>query len=322
MGRGVRAATDGTNSAVRAGGFAAGKDAAGNKAAGVRGGYADSSGYRQGGSVTARQNQWGYTKINARGGYGNGNGTGAVGSRAAIRGPAGNVVTTGRGASFVNGQFVGGKSWTAVNGNYTRWGYFGPGYINRYPGAWWPGKWSVYGTAWAVATWATVGPYCGYSDEGYYYDYGENVTYSDGSVYYGDEEIATSEEYYDEAAQIADAGEETTDEDWMPLGVFSLITEANQTDTKSVLQLAVNREGAIRGNWQDLITNDVKPLVGSVDKKNQRVAIKMKGNDSVVLETGLYNLTNDEAPAIIHTNAKEQKDVTLVRLNNPDEDKK
>ena len=89
-----------------------------------------------------------------------------------------------------------------------------------------------------------------------------------------------------------------------------------------MLQLAVNREGAIRGNLQDLLTNDVKPLVGSVDKKNQRVAIKMKGNDSVVLETGLYNLTNDEAPAIIHANANEQKDVTLVRLNNPDEDKK
>ena len=319
-GRGVRAATDGTNSAVRTGGFAAGQDAAGNKAARVAGGYRDSTGYRQGGSVTARQNQWGYTAVNARGGYGYGTGTGQVGSRTAVRGPAGNVVTAGRGASFVNGQFVGGQAWNAVNGAYTRWGYFGPGYYGRYPGAWWPGKWAVAGTAWAAATWASAGSYCGCEGEGTYYDYEDNVAYEDGSVYYEGEAVATAEQYYEQATEIAEAGSATEDEEWMPLGVFAVIKEAGQTQTDKVLQLALNREGAIRGNLQDMLTDEVKPLVGSVDKDSQRVAIKMEGNDSVVLEAGLYNLTNDEVPALVHFDAQRQQAITLIRLKNPNID--
>ena len=315
-GGGVRGVSDGTNSAVRAGGFAGARDAAGNTAFGAAGRYADSTGYRQGGSVTARQNQWGYTAVNVRGGYGAG-GRGQVGSVAAVRGPRGNVVSAGRGASFVNGQFVGGQAWNAVNGAYTRWGYFGRGYYGRYPGAWWPGKWAVRGTAWAAATWATAGSYCGCEGEGTYYDYEDNVAYEDGSVYYEGEAVATAEQYYEQAAQIAEAGSETQDEDWMPLGVFALIKEAGQTQTDKVLQLALNREGAIRGNLQDMLTDEVKPLVGSVNKESQRVAIKMEGNDSIVLEAGLYNLTNDEVPALVHFDAERQQAVTLIRLKNP-----
>ena len=69
------------------------------------------------------------------------------------------------------------------------------------PGAWWPGKWAVAGTAWAMATWATAGSYCGCSGEGTYYDYGENVTYDDGNVYYGEEPVASAEQYDDEASR-------------------------------------------------------------------------------------------------------------------------
>ena len=234
-----------------------------------------------------------------------------------MRGPGGNVVSAGRGASFVNGQFVGGQAWNAVNGAYTRWGYFGPGYYGRYPGAWWPGKWAVAGTAWAAATWATAGSYCGCEGEGTYYDYEDNVAYEDGSVYYEGEAVATAEQYYEQAAEIAEAGSETQDEDWMPLGVFALIKEAGQTQTDKVLQLALNRDGAIRGNLQDMLTDEVKPLVGSVNKESQRVAIKMEGNDSIVLEAGLYNLTNDEVPALVHFDAERQQAVTLIRLKNP-----
>ena len=204
-----------------------------------------------------------------------------------------------------------------MNGAYTRWGAFGPGYYNQYPGAWWPGKWAVAGTAWAAATWATAGAYCGCEGEGTYYDYEDNVAYDDGSVYYEGEPVATAEQYYEQADAIAEAGTETTDEDWMPLGVFALIKEAGQTQTDKVLQLALNRDGAIRGNLQDMLTDEVKPLVGSVDKQSQRVAIKMEGNDSIVLEAGLYNLTNDEVPALVHFDAQRQQAVTLIRLKNP-----
>ena len=317
-GRGVRGATDGTNSAVRAGSAVGVKDAAGNTAVNVRGGYADSSGYRQGGSVTAKQNQWGYTAVNAKAGYG-ANGTGQVASKTAVRGPYGNVVSGGRGANFVNGQFVGGKAYTAVNGNFTNWGYFGPGYYGRYPGAWFPGKWAVAGTAWAAATWATAGSYCGCEGEGTYYDYEDNVTYDDGNVLYEGEAVATEEQYYAEAEQIADSGIETEDEDWLPLGVFAVIAEADQTKTDKVLQLAINKDGAIRGNFQDMLTDKVTPVTGAVDKETQRVALKLEGNDSLVVEAGLYNLTNDEVPVLVHFDAERQEPRTLIRLKNPEE---
>jgi hypothetical protein len=317
-GRGVRGATDGTNSAIRAGGAVGARDAAGNTAVAARGGYADSSGYRQGAAVTARQNQWGYTSVNARAGYGVG-GTGQVASKTAVRGPAGNVVSGGRGASYVNGQFVGGRAYTAVNGNFTRWGYFSPAYYGRYPGAWFPGKWAIIGTAWTTATWATAGSYCGCEGSGTYYDYEQNVTYEDGNVMYEGEPVATTAEYYEQAETIADAGNQTQDEQWLPLGVFAIIAETDQTQTDKVIQLALNREGVIRGNYQDLLTDQVTPVSGSVDKKTERVALKLQGNDSLVMEIGLYNLTNDEVPALVHVDADRREPRTLIRLKNPEE---
>lgn len=314
---GFRGATSGGESAVRAGSVSGARDASGNAIANVRGGYADSSGYRQGGSLTAARNQWGYTGAVARAGYGAG-GTGQVGAIAGIRGPGGNVVTAGRGASFVNGQFVGGRAWTAVNGAYTRWGAFTSGWYGRYPGAWWPGKWALATTAWATAAWATAGGYCGCSDEGAYYDYGENVTYDDGNVYYGEEPVATAEQYYDQAGQIADSGQTPQNEDWLPLGVFAVIAEPTQTQTDKVVQLAVNKEGVIRGNFQDFLTDKVTPVAGAVDKKTQRVALKLEGVDSLVVETGLYNLTNDEVPVLAHFGPDRQELRTLIRLQQPE----
>jgi hypothetical protein len=316
-GTSVRAASDGTNSAVRAGSATGARDASGNSVANVRGGYADSSGYRQGASITAARNQWGYTSATGRAGYGT-NGTGQTAAIAGIRGPGGNVVTAGRGSAFINGQFVGGNAWSAVNGAYTRWGAFGPGWYGRYPGAWWPGKWAVATTAWATASWALAGSYCGCSGDGAYYDYGGNVTYDDGTVYNGDQPVATAEQYYDQANQIADSGATPQNEEWLPLGVFAIVTEPTQTQADKVVQLALNKDGVIRGNLQDSLTDKVIPVTGAVDRETQRVAMRLEGVDSVVVETGLYNLTNDEVPVLVHLGPDRQEARTLMRLQPPE----
>jgi len=39
----------------------------------------------------------------------------------------------------------------------------------------------------------------------------------------------------------------------------------------------------------------------------------------VVAETGLYNLTNDEVPVLVHFGADRVEDRTLVRLKQPEE---
>jgi hypothetical protein len=308
-----------SGAAVRGGSISGAQGARGGSIANVSRGYADTAGNRAGGSVTAAQGRGGYTAVNARGGYGAG-GTGRVGSAAAIRGPGGNVVAAGRGASFVNGQFVGGRSWAAVNGAYTRWNAFTPGWIGGYPGAWWPGKWAVWGSAWALATWPYASAYCGCYGEPMYYDYGSNVAYEDGTVYVDDQPVASAEEYYAQADQIAESGEQPANEEWMPLGVFAVIAEEGQTQTDKVVQLAINRDGVIRGNFQDVMTDTVTPLVGAVDKTSQRVSLKLEGNDSLIVETGLYNLTNDEVPVLVHFSPDRQEGRVLIRLKQPAEE--
>src|SRR5208282_34987 len=93
------------------------------------------------------------------------------------------------------------------------------------------------------------------------------------------------------------------------------VVAEGQTTTDKLVQLAVNKEGNIRGNYQDLLADKITPVAGSVDKQTQRVALRIEGNNSLVAETSLYNLTNDEVPVLIHFGADRQEDRTLIRLN-------
>ena len=315
VGGGVGVAGE-SGAAVR-GGSISGAQTSRGSIANVSRGYADTAGNRAGGSATVAQNRAGYTAANVRAGYASG-GVSQIGSVGAIRGPGGNVVAGGRGASFVNGQFVGGHSWGAVNGAYTHWNSFNGAWAGRYPGCWWPGKWAVAATAWAAVTYPYASSYCGCEGDPAYYDYGNNVAYEEGTVYADDQPVATAEEYYNQAEQIADTGAEAANEDWLPLGVFAVIAEEGQTKTDKVVQLAINRDGIIRGNFQDLLTDKVTPVNGAVDKKTQRVSLKIEGNDELVVETGLYNLTNDEAPVLVHFNANRREGRVFIRLKQPE----
>ncbi len=236
---------------------------------------------------------------------------------AAVRGPGGNTIVAGRGAAFTNGQFVGGRSWTAVNGNFTRWNVFTPSWYGRYPGAWRPAAWALAGAAWAARNWSTVGDYCGCTGEGVYYDYADNVSYDNGIVYYGDEPVASAAQYYTQADQIADSGGKTQNQEWLSLGVFGVIAEPTQTQIDKTVELAINKEGVIRGNLHDALTDRLVPVSGAVDKKTQRVAMKVEGTD-VVVETGLYNLTNDEVPVLVFFGSEGRQPRTLIRLQQPE----
>jgi hypothetical protein len=85
-----------------------------------------------------------------------------------------------------------------------------------------------------------------------------------------------------------------------------------------VVLLAIYRDGVIRGNYQDMMTEQVTPVTGSVDKTSQRVSMKLEGNDQLVVETGLYNLTNDEVPVLVHFGPDRQEGRVLIRLNQPE----
>lgn len=249
---------------------------------------------------------------------------GGIAAGRAVEGPAGGsaragVVAGPRGAAAGFARVTPSGRYTtavAVRTNYSHWGIYGRNWYARYPGAWFAAGWAT-GAVWRACTWGTCASYCGYYETPpVYYDYGNNVTYEGNSVYINGENVGTSEQYYDQAADLASTGAQAQappDGDWLPLGVFAL-TKPDEAKSDVTLQLAVNKQGVIRGNYTDTAINKNQVIQGSVDKQTQRVAFTVGDNTADVIETGLYNLTKDEAPCLIHFGSDRTEQWLLVRL--------
>jgi hypothetical protein len=207
----------------------------------------------------------------------------------------------------------------AVRTGYGGYGAYGTGWYAAHPSAWTPTGWAA-GQAWGAATWPAVGTSLGWSGgvQPVYYNYGTNVTYQDGQVYYGGQPAATADQYYEQAATLAQSAPAPNPQsgDWTPLGVFALV-QHEQSDPHYVIQLAVNKAGVIGGNYTDMVSDTTTPVHGAVDQKTQRVAWQVGNNKNTVGETGLYNLTRDEAPALIHMGKDRTQQWLLVRLKQP-----
>jgi hypothetical protein len=154
-----------------------------------------------------------------------------------------------------------------------------------------------------------------------YYNYGENVYYDDGSVYYGDEPVATYEEYAQQAESIAMSTPEVepAPEDWMSLGVFAMTSDGqmNGVEPTMYLQLAVSKQGIINGTFQNTATNSVQAVEGMVDKQTQRAAWTAVGKSRPLMETGIGNLAQDTTPALVHFADGTTQQWLLVRMEKP-----
>jgi hypothetical protein len=272
---------------------------------------------------------------------------GRVVSGTAIRGPEGNVYThsasagrgfaAGREGTFAGGGAVAGRGYAGTYGTRfwsptychsqglaaQRWGYgrrfFTPGWCEAHPWGWCPAGYTA--AAWASAVWApvawpTFGTWLAWNAAPAYYDYGNNITYQDNQVYYGSQPVATAQAYYQQAADLAASGataDVSQDPQWLPLGVFGLMADGQKTPDM-VFQLAVNKQGIVRGNYYEQTSDGTLPVQGAVDKKNQRVAWRVSGNANLAVETGLYNLTIDESTALVHFGPDRTQQFVMVRL--------
>lgn len=267
------------------------------------------TGYRGGVAVGPYGAAAGGSRVGVASGVG---GTVAAGSRAG-------VAATRYGTYYVSGSAL------RTQGTYVRRGFryynaFAPAWYARYPGAWFAAGWAA-GRVWAVPAWPTVAVYCGYPAQPIYYDYGSTVVYESNNVYVNGEPVATAEQYAQQATQLADAGREARPpekEDWQPLGVFALVRGDEETADK-IFQLAINKDGLIRGNYYDAIADNTLPVYGSVDKKTQRAAWSIGQKKDVVFEAGIANLTNDETPILVHFGKDDPQQLTLVRVEKPQE---
>ncbi len=196
------------------------------------------------------------------------------------------------------------------------WNYYY--YRSAYPVYYW----------WDCPTWTRVCrfyPSYGWTN-GYYYDYGQNVIIGDDSyVYINGQRVTTQYEYAQSAAELATYAmpSETasqTNLQWLPLGTFALSTSAvnPQVSTKAAIQLAATNDGLISGSFYNRDTNQTFPIQGRVDPQTQRVAFYVIGAENTVFETGMYNLTQQQTPVMIHKNGgRTTQNALLVRLTPP-----
>jgi len=253
-----------------------------------------------------------------RSGVGNfNNGVGGLGGVGGIGG-------VGRGLGGVGG--IGGinspsaryGSANAIRGNFNNYGIYGAGWNTDHPGAWAAAGWAA-NDVWRAATWNSAGAWCGYGSAApIYYDYGNNITYQNDDVYVNGQDSGSSTQYYNQAATLATTGAQAdapSDGDWLPLGVFAFSKQGDNTSTVTI-QLAVNKQGVIRGNSNDSSNQKTDTVSGSVDKQTQRVAFTIGDATTTVIETGLYNLTKDESPALVHYGQDRTEQWQLVRLKN------
>lgn len=83
------------------------------------------------------------------------------------------------------------------------------------------------------------------------------------------------------------------------------------------LQLAISKEGVINGLLNNTATGSTQEIEGMADKSSQRAAWTVKGKTRPLMETGISNLTEDTAPALIHFADGQTQQWLMVRLEEP-----
>jgi hypothetical protein len=222
----------------------------------------------------------------------------------------------------------------ATHHNHHHHNCFGAGWYVAHPNAWRVAGWTA-AAYWTTAAldnmygwwgWGTPAvvyttPVYGTETAPANYDYGNTIVYEGDQVYYDNKPVATAEQYYEDAVEIAEEGVEaevSTDEEWRSFGVFGMV-QGDSTEANKILQLAVNKQGVVRGNYFDALTQTTLPVQGSVDKESKRVAWTVGDNKDIVYETGLVNLSREESQMLVHYGKDKTQQWTIVRLEAPED---
>jgi hypothetical protein len=204
----------------------------------------------------------------------------------------------------------------AIRNNFDDYGAFASNWAKAHPGTWAPDGWPA-DAAWSTAGWPDICSWCGWGDNvpPADYTYGDNVTYQGDEVYYGDDPVATGEQYYQAATQIADSAPPpgSGGDNWMPLGVFSII-QGNESESDRLFQLALSKGGAIGGNYYFATADTTLPVHGWVNKETQRAAWIVGDKKTTVFDIGITSLTKNEAPILVHKGKDATERWMLVHL--------
>ena len=98
--------------------------------------------------------------------------------------------------------------------------------------------------------------------------------------------------------------------------MFAITQDGQATGPEPTLylQLTLSKQAVIAGTLKNTATGKVDTVEGMADKKSQRVAWTIAGQQRPVMETGLANLTQDTSPALIHFADGQTQQILMVRL--------
>jgi hypothetical protein len=151
------------------------------------------------------------------------------------------------------------------------------------------------------------------------------VIYEGDNVTINGQPYASAQDYYQQAQQLALTGAQyppsedssaSQSEQWQPLGVFAL-ARSGQTDSDMILQLAINKDGIVHGNYFNQLTNESLEVQGALDKKTQRISWTIGDNPRTVFDAGLGDLIKEESTVLVHYGPQSTTRMSLIRLQQP-----
>jgi hypothetical protein len=175
---------------------------------------------------------------------------------------------------------------------------------------------------WTPASWTTVNNWFGTTWPATSYDYGDELTYEGGNVALYGQPIATAAQYWQSANDLVAQGQQQPPKDakWLPLGVFSAI-RGDEKKSDMLMELAVDKQGTVRGSYYNTGDKNSQPIDGAVDTKTQRIAWVVADRKNIVFDTGIFNLTKEETPILVHFGQEKTEQWTLVRLKQKQDSK-
>jgi hypothetical protein len=213
---------------------------------------------------------------------------------------SGNLAETLQNGNFQNKVSQLKTNFTPANQPFT------PAWYADHPRAW--QYTHPHADAWAVATFGAAATWLGITaaNGGYATD--------GGTVYTSDADDASEDQSGNDSPE--DEQQIAAADEYLPLGVFALAPKTEK-DASALVQLAVNKQGQLRGNYYDVVSGQDQPIEGTLDKKTQRAAFKVSPGGKVSFETSLASLTRDGGTITLRFENGQARQWTLARFDNP-----
>jgi hypothetical protein len=216
--------------------------------------------------------------------------------------------------------------------HHAHWGNsdrpFSRGWYGRHAGAW-GGGWG-WGNPWRTAGWADAVGWLGLgaTTAPMWHGYGRTNT----TIYpTDDEDLESPAAQFAEGRAISEVelaaesraarelaakggSEPNHDAAFLPLGIFTLAPEG-QTEATAMLQLALGKDGVLRGTYLDLLGNADHPIRGSIDKATQQAAWTFGPHGTVTFQTALAVLTEPSGPVSVHYENGQTRQWVLARYD-------